>query len=383
MKLKAYFDSKELRMNLSDFNQSSSFYERVKRPDWIVPVTINVILIVIMSYLLVAIIYYGLKTGKWKRYDLNSVDNNLNAGMVYTCLVYCDIMCLMRCIISQIHMNVGFKEGDSTLCEPVADAAFIAYALVLWSVFMLLWFRQKAFYTNRMLSIGATRSVRFLSFGSIVLITIAGLGYVLFFTIPTNYHFSPMGCIYVAGGALRVSYGIYAIAVVFVAQTMLLCLFIYPLWEIRSKPLTKIKKNHFRKKENRTTDRKSSNFSLPFTETTSTQSKTDSRTDESAEISIQPQRNTSLKSSRPPSNGIKKILTKTLLFAILSTMFDVFLQVFTKYVIVVTGHRRFNIILFDIAAFVNLLFLIFSFVTAKKIMFPFCYRKYPNYIIRS
>ena len=351
---------------------SSAFYSVARQEDWFIPFTINIVLTIITLYLLISIIHYGIKTKKWRSSETSlSNIHKMNAGTVYTFLVFTAVMCLFRYVISLVHMLVGFEENQKRLCEAIADSAFVAYSMVLWCVFMFLWLRQRAFYTNRMLSIGTTRLVRVLSFGSIILITFSGLGYMLFFTIPKNYDSSPMGCIYVADDTLRLGYGIYVIAVLFLAQLMLLCLFIYPVCKIHRLGHAEKKKSvspSVKTLDESESTSKSQGSSTPFAETSQLQN-----SEYNLDVLSRNQKQSSF-SARPPSRGIRKILTKTLVFAVLSTALDVLLQIFTKYATSGFEHRRFNIILFDIAAFFNLLFLVLSFVTSKKILFSFFYK---------
>jgi len=357
--------------NATIAHNSSRFHAAAIRPDWLIPFIINVALTIATLYTLISIIHYGLKTKKWSSNNASASNiTKLNAGIVYTFLIFTALMCLFRYVASLVHMSVGFAEDQGWLCEGIADVAFIAYSLVLWCVFTFLWLRQRAFYTNRMLSFGTTRIIRALSFGSIILITFSGFGYMLFFTIPKNYDSSPMGCIYIADKNFRLGYGIYVIALLFLSQVMLLCLFTYPVWKMH-------RLGHATKK--------SITPSLKTMEESESTQRSQGSITPLAETSYQPKIKDNLEdinrnkkhgsfSIKPPSNEIKNILTKTLIFALLSTTLDVFLQIFTKYATDGFSHRRFNIILFDTAAFLNLLFLVFSFVTAKNILFSFCYK---------
>ena len=103
---------------------------------------------------------------------------------------------MFRYIATIIHINIGYNENSNRECEVILDLAFICYALVLYSAALALWLRQRAFYTNQMLSYNATKFVKVLSFASIIIISTGGLGYILFAVIPNNYKSSKQGCFY-------------------------------------------------------------------------------------------------------------------------------------------------------------------------------------------
>ena len=341
---------------------------RTSISDWIIPFAINILLIVITLIVLISLVYYGIKTGKWRE-DHSCNYDKLNAGIVYTFLIVCAVSCLFRYIANQAYMNVGFKDDEDGLCEAAADAAFVSYSMVLFSVLMFLWFRQRAFYTNRMLALKSLKPIRILSFGSIILILGGGFTYLLLFTIPHNYVSSSKGCLFVLDLSVIVTYNVYVIVLIIVAHCLLLCLFVYPLVKIyfgdsafsclrQIKGHKSARSNVGPSKVPTTTPSISSpcnnNLSVPDGLTT-----------------IERSRSLAIK---PSTEGIKKILLKTFIFALCSTVVDVLIQIVSSYSNNLNGSRRITNMLFDIAAFLNLLFLIFSFVTFKNMLFSLCYK---------
>ena len=348
--------------NATRLSNQSAFDTLITQPDWIIPFAINLLLMIVTLIVIVSLIHYGVKTGKWRETHSGCVDK-LNAGIVYTFLLVCGVFCVFRFIANQIYMNVGFNENENSICEAAADAAFTSYSLMLWSVSMFLWFRQRAFYTNRMLSFESTKIIRIVSFSSNILLNAAGFTYILLFTIPNNYQSSPVGCIFTPDESFRDVYAIYAVLLIIIAHALLFGLFIYPLLQMYSqnsahsyfKKLIKSKQDVLKaNKEPLNSQLTSPNQSSAVPENLS---------------SIK--RRTSL-AVRKPTKGIKRILQKSLVFAAFSILLDVVIQIISTFANSPSGSRRFNNMLFDITAFVNMLFLIFSFVTFKSMLFSLC-----------
>ena len=350
--------------NVTRLSNQSAFDTRITQPNWIIPFAINLLLMIVTLIVIVSLIHYGVKTGKWRETHSGCVDK-LNAGIVYTFLLVCGIFCVFRFIANQIYMNVGFNENENSICEAAADAAFTSYSLMLWSVSMFLWFRQRAFYTNRMLSFESTKIIRIVSFSSNILLNAVGFAFILLFTIPNNYQSSPVGCIFTPDESFRDVYAIYAILLIIVAHGLLLGLFVYPLLQIYSqnsahscfRKLIKSKQDVSKAKKdplNSQLGLTSPNQSLAVPENLS---------------SIERCRSLAV---RKPTEGIKRILQKSLVFAAFSILLDVVIQIISFFADSPSGSRRFNNMLFDITAFVNMLFLIFSFVTFKSMLFSLC-----------
>ena len=323
--------------------------ELTDRLDWIFPVLFNVTFIFFSLWIFISLIDYGVKTRKWKRNCKMPVDK-LNAGIVYSFVVVCSVSCLLFLVSDLIFMSVK----DTRLCEAAADATTLLYAMVLWSVFLFLWFRQKAFYTNNAFTSKVNKCVKFFSFASIVMISTSGLVYVLLFTVPNNYVGSTEGCIYdFANKSLPESYGTCIVCFILFSHVILLCLFIYPLLESRKYERKCFGKCCKRQKPKPNTDQPLPEkvkifriFGRPME-----QARPYSR------------RSLSLKPSR---KHIRLLLRKTFLFALLSTLTDVSNQIICFYF--TTTHRRFHSLMFDFAAFFNLLFLLLSFSTYKNIL---------------
>ena len=334
--------------------------DRTTKLDWLIPTIVNLVLIVITTLILVSLVHYGLTSGKWRGQSTSQVDK-LNAGVVYTFLIVCAVMCIGRYISNQIYMNVGFdyNNADDSLCEAAGDAAFAFYVLVIASVFLFLWFRQKAFYTNNMLAFKTTKFTRALSYSSIFLITSSALPYVLYTINRNDFVIGPTGCTdKIESNVPEEYFWSYAVLLIVFSQLLLLCLFIYPVLQIGrdSKPSIIQKRS----------SSINSCAATPFDKMKNITSCSElSRNDSRSSASLH---RVSSSVIRPPGDGIKLIIRKTLFFAVSSTLLDVIVSIMSYFVFPNKSNRRYPNMLADMAVFCNLLFLVLSFSTYKRML---------------
>ena len=331
--------------------------DRITRLDWLIPTIVNLVLILITTLILVSLVHYGLTSGKWRGQSSSQVDK-LNAGVVYTFLIVCAVMCIGRYISNQIYMNVGFDYNNDTLCEVAGDAAFAFYVLVIASVFLFLWFRQKAFYTNNMLAFKTTKCIRVLSYSSSFLITVSALPYVLYTIGRNGFETGPTGCANKFESDKSSYFLIYIVFLIVLSQLLLLCLFIYPVLQIgrdskpsiiqkRSSSINSFATRPFDKKRNITS--------------CSELSRNDSRSSASLH-------RVSSSVVRQRGDEIKLIIRKTLFFAVASTLLDIIVSIMSYFVFPNKSNRRYPNMLADMAVFCNLLLLVLSFSTYKRML---------------
>ena len=337
--------------------------DRTSRLDWIIPTVVNLVLIVITTVILVSLVHYGLSTGKWQGQSTNQIDK-LNAGVVYTILLVCAVLCIVRYIVNQIYINAGFNFDEENFCEAAGDAVFTSYVLIQLSVFMFLWFRQKAFYTNNMLAFQTTKLIRALSYSSVFLIVVSGLPYFFLTIIPYNYKATTSGCIYIETST-NTSFGIYAIVLIAFSHLILLLLFIYPVLQINKNPNSSFFKeiccfdsvvlnmSNTNKDEIISNAGPSNNNLTAFTSSNRVSSLT----------------------ARPSDVGIKLIIRKTLFFAVILILLDAILLLISYFIHPSNENRRFLNTIFDMTAFCNLFFLILSFSTYKCMLLSCIKRK--------
>lgn len=336
-------------------------FDHIFHLDWMIPVGINIFLTVVTMWMLISLIHYGVKMEKWKKSSGRHSDK-LNAGVVYSFVIVCAIMCLLRYIASLLFMNIGFEEGKDLFCDIVADIAYASYALVLSSVVFFLWFRQRNFYANKMFGIVYSFWIRILSFGSIFVIACLGIFVVVYNVFPLNYKSSKHGCVYQPNSSLQPSYWISAVVIITTNHITMLGLFAYAL--IHLKRLESNELEGPRTSCDRRTERTNSDM----------EKKSLKNAKRSVEKSVYGSR---ISSTAIPgsSKKIQVILKKTLFFAILSIASDILAQVVAQYIVDPEGHRRISFVIFDINAFLNLLCLMMSFVTFKDMLVSPCMKR--------
>ena len=234
--------------------------------------------------------------------------------------------------MNQIYINAGFNSNKNDLCKAAADAAFASYVLIQLSVCMFLWFRQKAFYSNNMLAFRTTKFIRALSYSSVFFINTSAVIFIFLYIIQENYKASISGCYYEPENNVDTFFGISAIILIVLWQTLLLCLFIYPVLQIRRDSETKM---FFVNKS----DVKKSGIG-PTTKSSHSNSATSISFSRAASITV-----------RPPSDGIKVIIRKTLFFAVASTLVDVILSVISYFLYKPSSNWRLLNMVINIASF--------------------------------
>lgn len=331
--------------------------------NWIVPVAVTAFLIAASLWLLISLVYYGIQTNKWKKMKLSHYDK-LNTGLVYSAVVICAVFCLVRLIINLIYMNVGFgDEMKSETCNSVFDTMGVMYALVILSTYIFLWLRQRTFYTNRMLNVNYTKTAKFFSAVSIIVITLCSLCVILFTTLADDHFSSPDGCHYKPDKSLIIGYYMSLAFVILLGNATLFGLFAHGLRKAKdysSKPPTEVGRG--------STDIRANGKS---SESTKQQTQV---TDSTAKVEIGKSSVSTLshKTPIPTSTLVKTVLKKTLILAVVSVLCDITLLILLYFSPI---HRRLVTLAFNVNAFLNVLFLVLSFVQYKKMLFSPFYSK--------
>ena len=346
----------------TSFTSASIVVDHTARLDWIIPVAINLLLMLPTLWILFALIHYGVKTEKWRRKRASHLDM-LSIGLVYTSVVVCAVMCMMLFTVNFIYLNAGFSAAVvvSVACDAIADTAVACYGVMLFAVALFLWSRQRVFYRNEMLSMDYNKCVKFLSFFSIILIFVGALSVLIVNIMPNSRRTSPNGCIFEIEDSRREVTPLSVIVLIVLGQLLLLGLFAYALIKT---------KNSLKPAPTRNYDKTNGSFSC--TRVSNVSYSTDytpaiSRAG-TPEKTLQP----NLEQNNSQSRGVRLILQKTLLFAVLSTISDIFIQILIHYLTSPTGHRRYVATATNVNAFLNLVFLLLSFVQWKDIVLSPC-----------
>ena len=340
-------------------NSSSVVAIHTKQANWIIPVTINIILLLATLWVLASLVHFGIKTGKWKRLLHVSNFDKLNAGLIYTSVILVGIMCVLYLISTLVYINIGFENGKNELCDSVADLTTCFYALVLFTTMLFLWLRQRTFYAHSILQAAYPISLKIFSSGSIVIIFISGLIAVILRAIPEDHQSSRNGCIYVPDEDLVTGYLTYFFATLFFGQLVLLGLFIFALKKTSSniRISNDVESNSKASKLN-----KQPNADSPNTTTVNSNSN-------NCHTQLSPSSSTA---RRVSNDKVRVILRKTLVFAVVTITLDAILQIVLFYG---TVEERTTYSLFVTNSFLNLLFIVCSFVDFPHLLFSPCYNK--------
>ena len=178
MNVHLYNASKEIPQNFT-------FYERMKQPDWIAPVTVNLLILPSCLWILISLIHHGIKTGKWIK-KCAKPSEKLNSGHVYTSVVMGAVFCLLHSLCILIYYCIGYQENENVACDVLLTIVFGFYAGQIFSTMTFLWLRQRIFYSNPMLKLYYSKTIKAISIVSIVIIYSGGLcGFILLRVVTT------------------------------------------------------------------------------------------------------------------------------------------------------------------------------------------------------
>ena len=353
---------KEINTNVvnSNVTQENVSYSYTIELDWIFPVVVNVALMVLDFWLLISLIHYGITNKKWSKPNKYSSDV-LSNGLMYGCIIGCAVTCMIRFVTSLLLLNLGYSNFESGTCDQLEDAAYSSYALVHFFVALFLWSRQQAFFAHRLLNFNYSKLMKYFSFVIIVFITAYGIFVVALNSAPKFYTSSSMGCVLRPGYEVHIATWLTPIIAVAFYNVVLLGLLSYGLFYAQA----------FQEK------RSTANLQQQKFKAINCKIITSRKSDEEL-ASTTSESSSKLKSKSSPhrqnyaSNKIKVILKKTLIFAVLSILVDIMLQLTINLAIDRKSHRRLSNMAFDIASFFNLLLVILSFNKYKEMMTSPC-----------
>ena len=329
--------------NRTETNRTSdttTLFIRWQHWNWIVPELVNIVLMLLTLWILFSLIRYGNKSKKW----ISSRERNfekLNAGLVLMAAVTCAVTALFRLINSQVVINIGYAYNENRQCEIVSDVSVAMFALSTLSVYIYLWIRQSVFYRNEMLKTDFSKGLKFFSYLSIFLILFGGVGLLIINTMHTNYFSTPTGCIYKSTGSnLDLTIVIVGSLVSLLGQGTLVGLYVYPL-------LLHNKQNN-------------SNKGLVC----GCFGKIRNEVDQESQVSHQEARQIRR------AKKINSIMYRTVVFSVIIVVTNISFLFLTTYVFTGNVNRRLPTMIYDLATFLNLAFVVSSFVGWKTMTFP-------------
>ena len=312
--------------------------------DWIISVTVNIVFTLCLLWLIASLVHYGVKSGKWKKVHGNHSDK-LSSGLVYSSVLFCAVTCLIYFIFTLVHLNIGFQPGQNHLCDAINDVTSYLYGFLLFNAAVFLWLRQRSFFTNQMLNVSYSKPVRIFSFASVIII-FSTYAIVTTANILPNNSSSCRGCTLMSDDKHDIGLLLAISLAELFSQGTLLGLLAYALRKGSSesrKVFKKQKQPQNRSDNHEPYDCENASANRNYGKATS-------------------------HSSRSSASMIKTILRKSLIFAIASLFTDVILHVVLFFV---DPHIRIVHAMFTVSGFLNVCYVVLSFVQWKEILLSF------------
>ena len=347
-----------------------------KQIEWFLPVTFIAIANAAEIWILVSLIYYGLKTKKWKERNEGCVDK-LSSRNKYTALVACAAICVIYSLLSLVFISVGFNLDEDELCDSLADVTDIFYGFVQVAVYMFLWLRQRSFYTNQMLNITYSKTAKVFSGISIVIFLSAGTVVTRYHVTPNNHFSSLNGCFETPTDTVTAAW-ISVIVVLVFGQTTLLGLFFYALTKTGNQEISifaRLLEDSCCCSKQNTNEKPQAPENKPESAAEASTSAVSNRTviSVSRTITLQETQHSCFSKNSKSAENIRKVMRKTLLLAIISVLSDLFTQIFVHYISIPNfNHVRFSVIAGNLSALLSLLLIVFSFTVYKKMLSSPC-----------
>ena len=275
---------------------------------------------------------------------------------MYTSVVVTAFFCFVLLLFSLICMNVGFTEDEDLVYHVIHTVILLVLGFNIFSAMIFLWLRQRVLFNHRLLNVAYSKFTKMLSFASILIILIGLLSALFTFTIQSTYRSSPTGCMYI-GRSYKIALG-FVFLVTFFGQCTLLGSFVYA------------------PKKTKPPNVKNTGTQLPLSKVQNSNKSAinnveiDNNCSSSTNISSVTNIETHHSNSRKRSL-IKLLVRRTVAAAIFSILID-FLTPWLA-LLFRQFYRLRYVLLYDINAFLNTVFLIFSFADYKSMIFSICY----------
>ena len=216
-------------------NSSTTFLTLQNRFDqlqWYIAVTGGILQFLMITWMFICVLAYGIKTGKWSK-EISS--KKYNSGIVYTTALLCMLISYTRIIPEQLVFNMGYGHRDHMACQVATTLSVLGYSSSLATVYLFLWLKQRALYLHPSIkNLFKERWIHYLSWLSITFVLTAGTVSVSIFVSGDNYSSSGSGCHSKPSSYdIRWTYFV-MLAIVFSGQGLICFLFVYP---IRKMPL--------------------------------------------------------------------------------------------------------------------------------------------------
>lgn len=156
----------------------------------------------------------------------NTSVNEKHATAITGMCLFASIMALLRVAID---LRLVLGHHDNFGCDISIKFKVVAYGISIFTIYLVLWVRQRIFYADPRLKHLSSKFIRSVSWLMVFFLLISGLGAIVLFLIGAEDIGTPLGCRTVATNfSPEIRYAI-LIAFTVVFQVCFLGLFIYPL----------------------------------------------------------------------------------------------------------------------------------------------------------
>ena len=199
---------------------------------------------------------------------------------------------------------------------------------------------------------------------------VCGLGVLIFNVTPDDHPSSPEGCTYeIASYSLRIAYWVSIVFAIVLGQVVVLYLFVHALYAL-SRSLSEKRPSAASVTESLSVSYSSDHLSVGRI--------TNGNSKKSTRISFEEKKNAihtvGTRKNASKTNTVKQIFRITFIFATISLLVDILIQVFSFFIS--SRNRRTLTTLLNITSFLNLLLVIFAFKKYKQMLFSCFYKKH-------
>ncbi|XP_078490367.1 uncharacterized protein LOC144746849 [Ciona intestinalis] len=335
---------------------------KTKPIQFIVPLTIAAIIASCSLWLVVGLIFHGVKKKRFRQRHKADV----NGGILYSFVVLSAVMLFGRCCCSILTISLpSYKPGYDVQCDRLIRSDYVFQVATMCSVFTSLWLRQRALYANPLLEKSQSKLVRALSRFSVLLIPVGGFAHTIYAMVVGHNAFrsSYSGCIYVGSlNLLLPASNVINLSI----QLTLLVLFIIPLrrhWKICGN-FSLFRKAIIRCMNKQESDTSSASSSSQAGHVTDTPKETNL-----PEATVQIETNPSI--NFPTNLKVIRLLKWLTIVTAVCVATDVLAMTVTGIIIKNYGRfLNFAVIIYDVNLLINVSSVIVSFNDCGEILFP-------------
>lgn len=209
-------------MNLTE---ATPFY---KTTSWLTATTVSVFCWIVLFWILLSLLCYGVKSNKWKKASLVSSANDKDGSVLFTIAVIGSAFSLTHTSVNLLVYNFGYDGSTLHVCTVgvIVSVEFFAFTMS-WS-YLFLWLKQYAIYQHNFFNHLYTVWIRAISWCSLVMMLVGLNTAIIIYNSLSNFVHSSVGCL--NKGAHWPA--IYGTVVNGSGQLIMLLLFFYPVTKL-------------------------------------------------------------------------------------------------------------------------------------------------------